>query len=111
MNAGPVLGLGGSNHDFSAAIVEDGVIKVAVEDERVQRVKWGLNDWHARPAHDAAKYCVEAAGIELGDLTGIFCCDDLERPNEWIDWSRVEFVNHHLAHAAASFFAFPHKRA
>lgn len=111
MNAGPVLGLGGSNHDFSAAIVEDGVIRVAVEDERVQRVKWGLNDWHARPAHDAARYCVEAAGIEFDDLTGIFCCDDLERPSEWIDWSRVEFVNHHLAHAAASYFTFPHERA
>lgn len=111
MSAGPVLGLGGSNHDFSAAIVEDGTIKVAVEDERLQRIKWGLNDWHARPAQDAAKYCIEAAEIELGDLAGIFCCDDLERPSEWIDWSGVEFINHHLAHAAASFFPFPHERA
>jgi carbamoyltransferase len=111
MGAGPVLGLGGSNHDFSAAIVEDGAIKVAIEDERVQRVKWGRSDWHSCPAQDAARYCVEAAGIEFGDLAGIFCCDDLERPSEWIDWSRVEFVNHHLAHAAASFFAFPHQRA
>jgi carbamoyltransferase len=111
MSAGPVLGLGGSNHDFSAAIIDEGTIAVAIEDERVQRVKWGRCDWHACPAHDAARYCIEAAGIELGDLAGIFCCDDLERPSEWIDWSQVEFVNHHLAHAAASFFAFPHKRA
>lgn len=111
MSAGPVLGLGGSNHDFSAAIVEEGTIRVAIEDERVQRVKWGRSDWHAHPAQDAAEYCIEAAGIEFSDLAGIFCGEDLERPTEWMDWSRVEFVNHHLAHAAASFFAFPHQRA
>ncbi len=35
----PVLGLGGSNHDFSAAIVDEGSIAVAVEDERIQRIK------------------------------------------------------------------------
>jgi len=111
MSTEPVLGLGGSNHDFSAAIVADGAIEVAVEDERVQRVKWGRSEWHARPAEDSAGYCLEAAGLELSDMAGIFCCDDLERPADWLDWSRVEFVNHHLAHAAASFFAFPHERA
>jgi predicted NodU family carbamoyl transferase len=37
--SGLVLGLGGSNHDFSAAIIADGPIRVAIEDERIQRVK------------------------------------------------------------------------
>ena len=46
--------------------------------------------------------------MRLDDLDGIFCCDDLERPYPWLDWSRVTFVNHHTAHAAASFFASPY---
>lgn len=108
---GPVLGLGGSNHDFSAAIVEDGAIRVAVEDERLQRVKQARTEWHSSPARDASTYCLDAAGLELDDLAGVFCCDDLERPTKWIDWDSVNFVNHHAAHAAASFFTSPFERA
>ena len=51
----PVLGLGGSNHDFSAAIVDSGTIRVAIEDERLQRVKQAQTEWHAHPARDAAE--------------------------------------------------------
>jgi carbamoyltransferase len=108
---GAVLGLGGSNHDFSAAIVRDGEIAVAIEDERVQRVKQARTEWHAHPARDSVSYCLEATGLGLGDLVGIYCCDDLERPRAWLDWSAVTFVNHHTAHAAASFFASPHPQA
>jgi carbamoyltransferase len=108
---GPVLGIGGSNHDFSAAIVRDGEIAVAIEDERVQRVKQARTEWHAHPARDSVAYCLEAIGLGLGDLIGVYCCDDLERPRAWLDWSTVRFVNHHSAHAAASFFASPHPRA
>lgn len=108
---GPVLGLGGSNHDFSAAIVSDGLIAVAIEDERVQRVKQARTGWDAHPARDAANYCLDAAGLDIAELSGVFCCDDLERPTSWLDWSRVTFVNHHVAHAAASFFTSQHERS
>ena len=107
----PVLGLGGSNHDFGAAIVADGSIVVAIEDERVQRIKNAETAWHAHPARDAATYCLDTAGLELDQLDGIFCCDDLERPTAWIDWSQVSFVNHHTAHAAAAFFTSAHERS
>lgn len=106
-----VLGLGGSTHDFSAAIVSEGTIRVAIEDERIQRVKRGVSAWHSRPAHDAAAYCLKEAGIELNELDGIFCCHNLERPAEWMDWSRVTFVDHHAAHAAASFFTSSHEQS
>jgi carbamoyltransferase len=56
-------------------------------------------------------YCLEAAGLGLDQLDGIFCCDDLERPAAWLDWSQVTFVNHHTAHAAASFLSSSHERA
>jgi carbamoyltransferase len=109
--SGAVMGLGGSDHDFSAAIVADGQIVVAIEDERVQRVKNAQTAWHAQPARDAAAYCLQAANQTTETLDGIFCCDDLERPAAWIDWSTVRFVNHHTAHAAAAFFTSPHPRA
>ena len=109
--SGAVLGLGGSNHDFSAALVEGGRIRFAIEDERIHRVKHGRTEWHAQPARDAMSYCLGAAGLGLEDLAGIFCCDDLERPSDWLDWSRVTFVNHHTAHAAASYFMSPLERS
>lgn len=106
-----VLGIGGSNHDFSAALIRDGEIAVAIEDERLQRVKRGHTAWHAEPARDAVGYVLDAAGIGIEDVSGVFCCDDLERPTEWIDWSKVTFLNHHTCHAAASYYPFPHDRA
>ena len=104
---GAVLGLGGSNHDFSAALVIDGEVAVAVEDERLQRVKRGSTEWHSQPARDAAHYCLETAGLTIADLDGVFACDDLERPADWIDWRTVRFLNHHLCHAAAAFYSSP----
>lgn len=109
--SGLVLGLGGSNHDFSAALVGGGAIRVAIEDERIQRVKRGQSEWHSQPARDSAAYCIEAVDISLDELDGIFCCDDLERPTDWVDWSSVTFVNHHTAHAAASYYTSPYERS
>lgn len=106
-----MLGLGGSNHDFSAALLVDGAIEVAVEDERVQRTKHGRSGWHEAPARSAAEYCLQASGFTVDELDGVFCCDDLERPVPWLDWSGVEFVNHHLAHASASYFSSPFEEA
>jgi carbamoyltransferase len=106
-----LLGIGGSDHDFSAALIEGGRIRVAVEDERVQGVRHANTAWYAQPASDATAYCLEAADVNLEQLKGIFCCDDLDRPTPWLDWSTVTFINHHTAHAAASFFTAPHQRS
>lgn len=108
---GPVLGLGGSNHDFSAAVVVDGQIACAIEDERLQRIKRGVTEWHATPARDAAHYCLSALNLEIDDIDGVFCCDDLERPQDWLDWSGVTMLNHHRCHAAAAFFSSPHEES
>lgn len=109
--SGLVLGLGGSSHDFSAAIVADGTILVAVEDERIHRVKRGRAEWYSQPARDAASYCLDAVDASFDNLDGIYCSLDLERPTDWMDWSQVTFVKHHTAHAAASFFTAPHERS
>src|SRR3954468_2301762 len=111
MDGALVLGLGGGKHHLTARIVADGGIRVAIEDERIQRVKRGAAEWHSQPARDATTYCLDAVGADLDDIEAIFCSDDLERPTDWLDWSRVTFVNHHTAHAAASFYTAPHERS
>lgn len=37
--------------------------------------------------------------------------DDFERPRAWLDWSSVTFMNHHMAHAATSYFTSPAREA
>jgi carbamoyltransferase len=99
-----VLGVGGSNHDFSSALVHDGAVAVAIEDERIQRVKNAEHDWHSHPGRDAAAYCMSTAGLTVEDLDAVFFSADLERPRAWIDWSRATAVNHHTCHAAAAYY-------
>ena len=60
-----VLGLSGAlGHDPSAALLVDGEIAAAAEEERFTREK------HARGAMpvQAARYCLEAAGVTPGDV-------------------------------------------
>ena len=102
-----VLGIGGSNHDFSAAIVEDGELVVAIEDERVQRIRHGRHDWASRPASASVQYCLDSLSLRLDDIDLIVANDDLERPHTWLDWPSVTFLNHHTAHASASFLTSP----
>ena len=58
-----VLGLSAFYHDSAAAIVRDGVIVAAVQQERFSRKK---ND-STFPA-DAAAYCLDAAGVTLEEV-------------------------------------------
>ena len=58
-----VLGLSAFYHDSAAAIVRDGVIVAAAQQERFSRKK---ND-SSFPA-DAAAYCLDAAGVSLDEV-------------------------------------------
>lgn len=100
-----VLGTGLS-HDGSACLLRDGQVAVAIEKERVTRVKHdGYNDTAA------IRYCLEAEGIAIEDLAlivqnGIF--GDFSRGNSFFAGPRlltddlpvpVVAISHHLAHA------------
>jgi carbamoyltransferase len=100
-----VLGTGLS-HDGSACLLRDGQVAVAIEKERVTRVKHdGYNDTAA------IRYCLEAEGIAIEDLAlivqnGIF--GDFSRGNSFFAGPRlltddlpvpVVNISHHLAHA------------
>src|SRR5689334_5469788 len=65
------LGINAAYHDPSAALVRDGVVLAAAEDERFTHVKHGkrplpFTAWEL-PFH-AIDYCLGAAGIDLADV-------------------------------------------
>ncbi|MBA0052906.1 carbamoyl transferase [Streptomyces sp. AJS327] len=99
------LGLGGSNHDFSACLVENGEISVGIEEERLTRRKYAVNvnsmanrDW---------RYCLETRGARLDGL-GAIVADDTLLPTCYFPFrSRTTLIRHHLAHAASAFHPSP----
>ena len=103
----PVYVLGtGLSHDGSTCLLKDGKILVAIEKERLTRIKHdGGND------SLTVQYCLEAAGISMDDLSLVVQCANFEKDE--IEKHRykgqrlfpadcsVPFVtiSHHLAHA------------
>jgi len=66
-----VLGISGEYHDAAAALVVDGVVVAAIQQERLSRVK---ND--ARLPIDAARACLAHAGLAAGDLDRVVFYED-----------------------------------
>jgi carbamoyltransferase len=66
-----VLGISGEYHDAAAALVIDGVIVAAVQEERLSRIK---ND--ARLPIHAARACLAQAGIAAGELDRVVFYED-----------------------------------
>jgi len=107
-----ILGTGLS-HDGSACLLNDGKIIVAIEKERLSRVKHdGGND------SLAVKYCLDAAGIKAADLTLIVQAANFEIDiaKDRYNGSRhftedlqvpVVTLSHHLAHAWSAAAASP----
>lgn len=103
----PVYILGtGLSHNGSAVLLKDGHVFVAIEKERLTRIKHdGGND------KAAVQYCLDAAGISVHDLDLIVQCANFEK--EEIALTRyhgqrlfpanlkvpVVSISHHLAHA------------
>lgn len=100
-----VLGIGGSNHDFSACLLGNGKPHAIIEDERLTGVRHGRTHWAAEPARPAADYCLESAGIELGSVEALFISNDMEgHAPFWMDHD-PQVVAHHLCHGAAAYYA------
>src|SRR5258708_1466122 len=58
-----ILGLNAFHGDAAAALVKDGVLVAAAEEERFRRVK----HWAGFPT-EAIRYCLREAGARLGDI-------------------------------------------
>jgi len=133
-----ILGVNAVFHDPSAALVCDGRIVAAAEEERFTRRKHGkepvaFSTWEL-PVN-AARWCLEQAGIEPDELDAVAYSYDpalSEIPSSdvlggtWeglrtlyveraplflrtalpgLDPARVRFVRHHVAHAASAYLA------
>nr|MDT0661999.1 carbamoyltransferase C-terminal domain-containing protein [Micromonospora sp. DSM 115978] len=119
-----VLGLNGwgrRSHDPAACLIADGRIVAFAEEERFTRRKHGFDSLPV----NAARYCLDVAGVELSDLDAVTFGWDVPRlvsartipprhirpelahflPRELFPRDReprFEFVDHHLAHAASA---------
>lgn len=108
-------------HERSVAIVCDGKIEVAIEQERLDRNKFSLGyllqspgaaDKMQLPA-EAIRYCLDACGISLSDVASItanmpgedFALDILARslPPEVAQKAHA-IPSHHLAHAYSAYY-------
>src|SRR5437879_5315053 len=58
-----ILGINAFHADSSAALVKDGVLAAAAEEERFRRIK----HWAGFPSQSIA-YCLREAGLRLGDV-------------------------------------------
>lgn len=120
-----VLGVNLS-HDRSACLIRDGEIVVAIEEERLDRIKHsegflvaGYFDWLTKTLPmKAITYCLTSAGVGLDDLdlvVGNRPASDqsdlrLRRELPVKDPDRIRALplpSHHLAHAYAGYFGSP----
>jgi len=122
-------GVSYARHDAAAAILKDGCLIAAIEEERLSRVKHS-NSFPYR----AIRYCLDSVGAKLEDLDqiavdserrevdGVAFSDYLKNPRsprltgrQWIGnmfqkafgvdvSAKVRFCQHHLAHAYSTFF-------
>jgi carbamoyltransferase len=124
-----IIGISAFFHDSACCLLQDGKITAAVEEERFSRIK-------ADPALPrlAVKYCLDTAGISIGDIDCIAYYENPEKKLARQLWSGVlgtspdilktikpnmvereirntfgydgpiKFADHHMSHAASSFF-------
>jgi carbamoyltransferase len=114
-----ILGIGGIQGDAASAIVKDGQLAAAVEELKLigRAARWGRRQ--ELPEHAIAA-CLSMAGVAAEDVDSIAIVRPIPAgpgtalypqlralfPN-----SRVVLVEHHLAHAAAAFYASPFEEA
>jgi carbamoyltransferase len=100
-----VIGIGGSLHDFAACLIYDNQRVIAIEDERLTKIRYSIG---ANSAHTpSVDYCLRSANLEQRDVDYIVGDDmiaDTFYPNR-------QRLNHHLAHIYSSFFTSPFRSA
>ncbi|MFI7114483.1 carbamoyltransferase [Nonomuraea sp. NPDC050227] len=108
----PAIGFGGSIHDFATCLLTGEGRIVAIEDERLSRVRYADGD--PDPCSASLAYCLDTVGPDIVD-TATFGANDmlmgvlgtvLDAPGERLRW-----MNHHHSHALSTFFTSPFEEA
>lgn len=105
-----ILGLGGSVHDYSACLLDDSKILTFIEEERITRSKNGINLGVKLANGYSRKYCCKENNIEISDIP-LVVANDIINPCMLFRLNNVIKINHHLSHAASSFFCSPYNEA
>jgi carbamoyltransferase len=70
-----ILGISGTLHDAAAALLQDGNLVAAVEEERFKRVKHigfaGYFGYESGLPHDSIKYCLKTAGLTMDQVDAV----------------------------------------
>lgn len=102
------LGLGGSDHEFAAALMRDDDILVAIEQERLSRRKHGLALWYEDPVKLSIDYCLGAEGVSLSEVGSVVSSNILPlRVQRSLKDHQVRLYPHHLCHAASAYLMLP----
>jgi len=123
-----IAGLNHGSHDASCALLRDGELVIAVEQERLSRRKHAVDE---SPA-DALRFCLDFAGVRLSEVDVVALGSDHAELARWLGLSatdrqrhlpfdqperlfpdrifdgerprRIQPVAHHRAHAASAFW-------
>jgi carbamoyltransferase len=102
-----ILGLGGSDHDGSAALMRGNDIVVAIEEERLTRRKHGMSNFFHNPVEKSVAYCLDYASLSLADVEIV--SSNLLPARVRFEYRRLptKLYPHHLCHAAAAYMLLP----
>ena len=102
-----ILGISAFDHDSAAALVRDGEIIAAAQEERFSRKK---ND--SSFPEKAISFCLEYANIKIDDIDAIafYESSSSEIKRRFSD-KKVYFIKHNFSHAASAFFSSPFDQA
>ena len=116
------VGIGGSAHDFATCLITESGEFIAIEDERLSRVRYAL--FASNPCEESFRYVLDASGLALEDIRCVVGNDLLDRSKRQRSRSgpaptsvnRDKFppmtlLNHHSMHAFSTFFTSPFDEA
>ena len=99
-----VLGIGGSSHDFSYCLVEDGIIKLCIDEERISREKHALG----KKSYNLGGlgHLLQTSNLHISDID-LIIANNLTNISALMDETYIHNViriNHHMAHAAYAYY-------
>jgi carbamoyltransferase len=96
------VGIGGSIHDFAACIIDENGQIFAIEDERINRIRYSLGA--SDPCEPSLKYCLDWQGMAASDIDEIMGNDMLDPFINHDHFPHLNMENHHKTHAYSTFF-------